>query len=112
MLRPLSADRGCDSDWFREALVARGTIPRIPPTRSRKTPLDYDKGPYRQRHKIENLFVKREDWRRIAARQDLMRPPFGSLIVCRIIGFYIASWIVRVEVTFCPWVRGRRDRHI
>ncbi len=53
-------DRGYDSDWFREALAARGTNPCIPPTKSRKKPLGYDKTLYRQRHKIENLFAKLE----------------------------------------------------
>jgi hypothetical protein len=44
-LPPASAlivNKGYDSDWFREALKERGTEPCIPPTRSRKTPLDYD----------------------------------------------------------------------
>lgn len=51
----LIADRVYDSDWFREALSARGTKPCIPPTRSRKTPLDYDKGLYRQPQDREPL---------------------------------------------------------
>jgi transposase len=55
------ADRGYDSNWFRAALAARGTEPCIPSTRSRTKPLDYDKGLYRQRHKIENVFAKLKD---------------------------------------------------
>jgi hypothetical protein len=49
------ADRGYDSNWFRAALKKRGTEPCIPSTRSRKTPLPYDKALYRTRHKIENF---------------------------------------------------------
>lgn len=56
--KALIADKGYDSDWFRAALKARGTEPCIPPTRSRKAPLDYDKTLYRQRHKVENLFAR------------------------------------------------------
>ena len=66
----LIGDRGYDSDWFRQALKAKGIKPCIPSTRSRKVPLDYDKSLYRSRHKIENLFAKLKDWRRIATRYD------------------------------------------
>jgi transposase len=66
----LIADRGYDSDWFRNSLAERGTTPCIPPIKSRKQVLGYDKVLYRQRHKIENMFVNRNDWRRIATRYD------------------------------------------
>ena len=45
--KTLIADRGYDSNWFRSALKEGGTEPCIPPTKSRKTPLDYDKTTYR-----------------------------------------------------------------
>jgi transposase len=66
----LIADRGYDSNWFREALAKRGCEPCIPSTKSRKIPLPYDKALYKQRHKIENMFAKLKDWRRIATRYD------------------------------------------
>ncbi|AOO82257.1 transposase [Bosea vaviloviae] len=66
----LIADKGYDSAAFRQALVARGIEPCIPSSRSRKVPYPYDKALYRQRHKIENLFAKLKDWRRIATRYD------------------------------------------
>lgn len=74
------ADRGYDSTWFREALVAKGIEPCIPSSRSRKTPYPYDKILYRQRHKIENLFAKLKDWRRIATRYDRCAHTFFSAI--------------------------------
>lgn len=64
--KALIADRGYDSAAFRQALVAKGIKPCIPSSRSRKIPFDYDKTLYRQRHKVENLFAKLKDWRRIA----------------------------------------------
>ncbi len=74
--KALIADKGYDSDAFREALTARGTKPCIPPRRNRKTPLDYDKTLYKQRHKVENLFAKLKDWRRIATRDTtVVRTP-------------------------------------
>jgi transposase len=47
-------------------LADKDITPCIPPTRSRKTPIAYDKALYRQRHKVENMFAKLKDWRRIA----------------------------------------------
>ncbi|GAB1717514.1 MAG: transposase [Nitrobacter sp.] len=76
----LIADRGYDSNCFRSALKARGTVPCIPPIRSRKTQLPYDKALYRTRHKIENLFARLKDWRLIATRYDRCAHTFMSAI--------------------------------
>jgi transposase len=51
----LIADKGYDSTWFRQALLARGIEPGIPSSKSRKNPYFYDKALYRRRHKVENL---------------------------------------------------------
>lgn len=66
----LIADRGYDSNWFRAALCEKGIEPCIPSTRSRKQPIPHDARRYRLHHKIENLFSKLKDWRRIAMRYD------------------------------------------
>ena len=76
----LIADRGYDSTWFRQALVMKGIEPCIPSSRSRKIPYPYDKVLYRQRHKVENLFAKLKDWRRIATRYDRCAHTFFSAI--------------------------------
>ena len=78
--KALIADRGYDSAAFRQALVAKGITPCIPSSRSRKLPFDYDKALYRQRHKVENLFAKLKDWRRIATRYDRCAHTFFSAI--------------------------------
>jgi len=76
----LIADRGYDSTWFREELEARGIEPCIPSSRSRKIPFACDKVLYRQRHKVENLFAKLKDWRRIATRYDRYPTAFFSAV--------------------------------
>ncbi|PYE22371.1 IS4 family transposase [Rhizobium sp. PP-CC-3A-592] len=76
----LIADRGYDSTWFRQALVTKGIEPCIPSSRSRNIPYPYDKALYRQRHKVENLFAKLKDWRRIATRYDRCAHTFFSAI--------------------------------
>ena len=88
--KTLIADRGYDSNFFRAALKAGGVEPRIPPTRSRKPPLEYDKGLYRSRHKIENLFARLKDWRRIATRYDRCALAFFSAIcIAASVAFYL-----------------------
>jgi transposase len=78
--KELLADRGYDSDWFRAALMAKGITPCIPPRKNRKNPIDYDKTLYKQRHKIENMFGRIKDWRRIAMRYDRCAHTFFSAI--------------------------------
>ena len=43
-------------------------------------PYTYDTLLYRQRHKVENLFAKLKDWRRIATRYDRCAHTFFSAI--------------------------------
>jgi transposase len=78
--RELLADRGYDSNRFRAALLERGILSCIPSTRSRKTELPYDKTLYRQRHRIENMFGRLKDWRRVATRYDRCAHTFFSAI--------------------------------
>ena len=63
-------DQGYDSDKIRKMLAQQGITPCIPPRRCRKKPVHYSKRLYRKRHKIENLFSRLKDWRRIATRYD------------------------------------------
>ncbi|REF73251.1 transposase [Paracoccus versutus] len=66
----LLADRGYDAGWFRNALIRMGISPCIPSRIGRKVPIPYDADLYRQRHRIENMFARLKDWRRIATRYD------------------------------------------
>ncbi|WP_201860069.1 IS5 family transposase [Microvirga soli] len=86
----LIADRGYDSNWFREALADKDITSCIPPTKSRKVPIAYDKTLYRQRHKIENMFAKLKDWRRVATRYDRCAHTFFSAIcIAAAVAFYL-----------------------
>jgi transposase len=78
--RELIADRGYDSRRFRNALLDRGTTPCIPSTRSRKVPIPHDAFLYRQRHRIEIMFGRLKDWRRIAMRYDRCAHTFFAAI--------------------------------
>ena len=68
--KALLGDKGYDANWFRAALAQRGIEPCIPPKSNRKELIEYDTVLYRQRHKIENMFGRIKDWRRIHTRYD------------------------------------------
>jgi transposase len=76
----LLADKGYDADWFRDALAIRGIEACIPSRAKRKTPVPHDAGLYRQRHKIEIMFGRLKDWRRIHTRYDRCAHTFFSAI--------------------------------
>jgi len=78
--KELLADRGYDANWFRRALREKGIEPCIPPRQKRKESIEYDKTLYKQRHKIENMFGRLKDWRRIATRYDRCAHTFFSAI--------------------------------
>jgi transposase len=77
----LLADRGYDADWFREGLVDKGIRPCIPGRKSRKTTIRYDKRRYKRRNRIERMFGRIKDWRRVATRYDRSPTVFLSAIM-------------------------------
>ena len=76
----LIADKGYDSDWFREALTDLEITPCIPGRANRKAPIPYDTELYKQRNRIERMFARLKDWRRIATRYDRCSHTFMSAI--------------------------------
>lgn len=66
----LLADRGYDADWFRKRLKDKEIKPCIPGRKNRKKPITYDKRRYKRRNRIEIMFGRLKDWRRIATRYD------------------------------------------
>jgi len=73
-------DRGYDADWFREALVNIGIKPCIPGRKSRSKAIKYDKRRYKKRNRIEIMFGRLKDWRRVATRYDRCPKVFMSAI--------------------------------
>ncbi|PZX10916.1 transposase, partial [Palleronia aestuarii] len=76
----LLGDRGYDDDWFREALEDTGVGACIPGRKQRKAPVKYDKRRYKRRNRIEIMFERLEDWRRVATRYDRCPKVFLSAI--------------------------------
>ena len=74
------ADRGYDADWFRDALKDKGIRPCIPGRKSRGKAIRHDKRRYRRRNRIEIMFGRLKDWRRVATRYDRCAHTFMSAI--------------------------------
>lgn len=76
----LLGDRGYDADWFREQLKDKGIRACIPGRKNRKKPIKYDKRRYKRRNRIEIMFGRLKDWRRIATRYDRCPVVFRAAI--------------------------------
>ena len=74
------ADRGYDRNRFRAALESRDIESCIPGRQGRSRPVEYDEDRYRQRNRIERMFGRLKDWRRIAMRHDQCAQTFMSAI--------------------------------
>jgi len=76
----LIADRGYDADWFRDALKDKGIKPCIPGRKSRGKPIKHEKRRYKHRNRIEIMFGRLKDWRRVATRYDRCAKTFLSAV--------------------------------
>ena len=64
------ADKGYDGDEVRQELLLRGILPVIPPRSNRLDPAPCDYRRYKDRNRIERMFSRLKQFRRIATRYD------------------------------------------
>ena len=84
--KKLLADKAYDCAAFRDWLSRRGTTPVIPNKINRRKPYPHNKRDYRHRNKIERMFCRLKDWRRVATRDDrLARNYLSGLALAAII---------------------------
>ena len=86
----LVADRGYDANHFRTTLREAGTKPVIPGRINRKRPIRYDRRRYRDRWRIEAVFCRLKDFRRIATRYDKLAKNFLSAVA---LAAAVAFWL-------------------
>jgi transposase len=79
-IRRLSADKGYDADWLRTNLRNSGVTPVIPGKRGRKRRIHHDRCRYRERWRIEAMFNRLKDFRRIATRYDKLARNYASAL--------------------------------
>ena len=74
------ADKGYDGDEVRTALLLRGILPVIPPKTNRKEPIACDFRAYKDRNRIERMFNRLKQARRIATRYDKTARSFVAFL--------------------------------
>ena len=77
-IQRLIADRGYDANHLRQFLAEQQAEAVIPSTRSRRVPIAYDAVAYKDRNRIERMWCRLKDWRRIATRYDKLARNFLS----------------------------------
>ena len=69
-------DKGFDGEPQRQACRGHGAVPVIPAKRSRVAPEPLDVPAYRERNRVERLFAKMKEFRRVATRYDKRKRMF------------------------------------
>lgn len=95
----LLGDRGYDADWFRDALQEKGITPCIPGRKTRSEPIRYDKRRYKRRNRIEIMFGRLKDWRRVATRYDRCPNVFLSAIA---LAATVLFWLLVLSLSQAP----------
>jgi transposase len=78
------ADKAYDTNKIRD-LLKRNDIYAEIPNKNRKTPFRFDKTIYKWRHRIENLFQKLKENRRLCMRFDKLDCTFMAFVAIAII---------------------------
>ncbi|MDE0877095.1 MAG: IS5 family transposase [Sphingomonas bacterium] len=89
----LLADKGYDSNGFRESLLMRGILPIIPPRSNRKLPEHPDYRRYKDRNRVERMFGKLKQQRRIATRYDKTVLSFESFLNLAAARLWLKSFV-------------------
>ena len=72
-IRYAAMDKVYDSNAIRAKLDAKGITPVIPPKSNRLEIIIYDQERYKQRNKVERLFNKLKQFRRVATRYEKLK---------------------------------------
>lgn len=74
------ADRGYDSEAVRDKIRERNSTPVIPSRSNSRSPVEYDKHIYKERHVIECFFSKIKYFRRVFSRFDKSARNFAAFL--------------------------------
>jgi len=78
-------DRAYDSNAIRAKLAAKGIDPVIPPKANRLEIIVSDQEQYKQRNKVERLFNKLKQFRRVATRYEKLKATFLAFVTLALI---------------------------
>ena len=89
-IRRLLADKGYDADHLRRRLAAQGAEAVIPSTTSRRAPIPYDALAYKDRNRVERMWCRLKDFRRVATRYDkLARIYLSSVLLAATCAYWL-----------------------
>jgi transposase len=89
-IRRLLADRGYDADHLRKLLADQGAEAVIPSTTSRRAPIPYDTVAYRDRNRVERMWCRLKDFRRVATRYDKLANNYlAGVFIAAICAYWI-----------------------
>ena len=89
------ADKGYDSDNVRSQLLMKGILPVIPPRANRKEPIACNFSAYRDRNRIERMFNRLKQSRRIATRYDKTSTSFLGFLNLAAARIWLQSFVNR-----------------
>jgi transposase len=93
--KAILADKGYDSDDVRSSLLLKGILPVIPPKANRKKPIDCDFVAYRDRNRVERMFNRLKQFRRVATRYDKTALSFRSFLNIAAAKMWLPSFVNR-----------------
>ena len=91
----LLGDKGYDSDNNRGRLLTHGIRPVIPSNRSRKVLIPHHKDLYKERNRIERMFNKLKQNRRVATRFDKTISSFMGFITLAAVKLWLPTFVNR-----------------
>jgi transposase len=78
--RLMLADKGYDGDEVRQSLLVHGILPVIPSRSNRREPVACDFQSYKDRNRVERMFNRLKQFRRIATRYDKTAKSFLAFL--------------------------------
>lgn len=93
--RLMLADKGYDGDEVRAALLMKGILPVIPPKANRKDAIPCDFEAYRDRNRIERMFNRLKQFRRIATRYDKTARSFLAFLCLAAAKLWLPTFVNR-----------------
>nr|WP_244396047.1 IS5 family transposase [Beijerinckia indica] len=93
--KAMLADKGYDSDEVRASLLLKGILPVIPPKANRKESVSYDFKLYKDRNRIERMFNRLKQFRRIATRYDKTAVSFLKFLAIAAAKIWLPTFVNR-----------------
>jgi transposase len=89
------ADKGYDGDEVRSKLLLTGILPVIPPKSNRTEAIACDFKRYKDRNKIERMFNRLKQCRRIATRYDKTAKSYLGFLCLAAVKLWLPNFVNR-----------------